>query len=315
MDGRADSLTFVGTAADDVDLETGIEEFQLVAGSSIKQVVSARNLAVRDVVMSQLDDISFHLGELAGEQRITAAKLAQRLKASKIFTVSAREFLRINGLSKTNASGLDDVCQTEVPALIDHMRQICFGYGVTAHHEALQRQYESLLDEIKQEIRSQQAMLSSRAEVSQRGLEEMRAAIEAARSFLQRDLGDSRASGPVSGSGSVATGGTSETSRRARKTRSRLDGHRVAPMHWATIKAVCRRGGTHVGANGRSDFPADLSKPILDGIAFAWSDFFGERLSQTLEKSTSRLLHNAETYRGGVAKSVSSSAGRLIGTS
>ncbi len=29
MDGRADALTFVGTAADDIEIESGIDEFGL----------------------------------------------------------------------------------------------------------------------------------------------------------------------------------------------------------------------------------------------------------------------------------------------
>jgi len=307
MDGRADSLTFIGTAADEVDLEDGVEEFGLHEGAFIAEVVSARNRAVRNEVISQLNDLAFQLGTMAHEHPITAAKLAERLKASKIFTVSSREFLRINGLAKTNSAGLDDVRQTEVPALLAHMRQICSGYGVTAHCQGLQRQFQILFEEIKQEIRSQQAMLNSRAEVSQRRREEMRAAVEAAQSFLLRDLGDSRER-LVQALESDQTLLAERVKRAVERAKHDLDRtikgwHR---MHWATLKAVCRRGGTHVGSNGRNDFTADLSKPILDGIAFAWSDFFGERLAHTLDKWTFRLLHNAETYRGCLAKQVTS---------
>lgn len=63
------------------------------------------------------------------------------------------------------------------------------------------------------------------------------------------------------------------------------------------MRAVCRRNGVHVGRNGRSDFPADLSKPILDGIAFAWTDFFGDPLRRNLEKRTEILLQFAEKNR------------------
>src|SRR5690606_24850383 len=68
-------------------------------------------------------------------------------------------------------------------------------------------------------------------------------------------------------------------------------------MHPQTIGAVCRRGGVYAGSTGRNDFPAELSKPILDGIAFAWSDFFGDRLAKTLEKAADRLLRRADGYR------------------
>src|SRR5262249_42687549 len=68
-------------------------------------------------------------------------------------------------------------------------------------------------------------------------------------------------------------------------------------MHWGTLKAACRRGGVYVGPKGRTDLAEDLARPILDGIAFAWSDFFGERLQQVVEKWTSALSQKAGAYR------------------
>ena len=67
MDGRTDSLTFVGTASDDVDLETGIEEFGLDEEAVLGHVIAARNSAVRKVVVSQLDDLAIRLANLASE--------------------------------------------------------------------------------------------------------------------------------------------------------------------------------------------------------------------------------------------------------
>ena len=309
MDGRADSLTFVGTAADDVDLETGIEEFNLSEDASVTEVVAARNISVRDVVGQQLDDLAHRLGEMAREQRSSVSTLAQRLRSSKIFTVSAREFLRLTKLAKTTSAGFESIDQTEVPALVEHMRQICSGYGVTAHCQGLERHLQILFAEIKREVQSQQAVLKSRAEVSQRGREEMRAAVEAAQTFLDRDCDDSHER-LVQALDADQLLLAERVKRAVDRARQDLDQtvSRWQRMHWATIKAVCRRDGAHTGATGRNDFPADLSKPILDGIAFAWSEFFGERLSQTLDKWTTHLLRHTDSYRSRLAKSLSSAS-------
>jgi len=68
-------------------------------------------------------------------------------------------------------------------------------------------------------------------------------------------------------------------------------------MHWGTLRAVARRGGLYVGSTGKHDFPGDLTKPIFDGITFAWSDFFGDKLGQMLEKWTERLRLLSDDHR------------------
>lgn len=309
MDGRADSLTFVGTAADDVDTETGIEEFDLSEDATVFEVVSARNISVRDVVCQQLDDLAHRLGEMAREQRSSVDKLAERLKSSKIFTVSAREYLRITGLAKTTAAGFESVDQTELPALMEHMRQICSGYGVTAHCKGLERQLHILFAEIKREVQAQQAALKSRAEVSKRGREEMRAAVEAAQTFLERDLEDSheRLIQALQADQALLAERVMRAVERARQELNQTT-LRWGRMHWATLRAVCRRGGSHKGTTGDNDLPADLSEPILNGIAFAWSEFFGERLSNTLRKWTDSLLRHAESYRGRLIRTLSTTS-------
>lgn len=132
----------------------------------------------------------------------------------------------------------------------------------------------------------------------------MRAAVEAARAFLDRDLDDARerlAQDLEAGQSLLAE----RVKRAVERAKHDLDQtlSRWERMHHKTIQAVCRRGGAHVGTH-RNDFPADLSKPILDGIAFAWSDFFGEKLRQTLERWTDRLVRHVASYREQLGKKV-----------
>ena len=126
----------------------------------------------------------------------------------------------------------------------------------------------------------------------------MKTAAQAALGFLNHELQDTheRLAQDLAASNDVLA----ERVRRAvDRARSELDNTfaRWDRMHWATLKAVCRRGGAYVGSTGKNDLPADLSKPILDSIAFAWSDFFGEKLQLLLGKWTEKLLRHADDYR------------------
>ncbi|MEI8021505.1 MAG: dynamin family protein, partial [Schlesneria sp.] len=192
MDGRADALTFVGTASDDVDTESGIEEFELGENATAAEVIAARNHAVRKVVLDQLDELALRLARIARESPETGSRLAAKLKNSKILTVSAREFLRMEGLARTNPAGLAHVDETEVPALKQHMREICQSYGINSYISSLDRHLNSLIGEIEREIQGQLIALRNQAEVSGRQQKEIEAAVQAARAFLDRDLEDSR---------------------------------------------------------------------------------------------------------------------------
>ncbi len=325
MDGRADALTFVGTAADDIEIESGIDEFGLPEDAEFGDVVNARNYAARDVVRAQLDDLAHQLGRLAGEHNTTADKLAARLKSSEIFTVSAREYLRIIGLAKTNSAGFKSAEETEIPQLLSHMRRTCEGYGVTAHCKSLERQLDTLIQEIKRYVQSRQAQFKAIAETSQQGRKELGAAVKTARDFLDRDL-----EGATERLEQALDADQALLSERVKRAvdRARADllltVQRWQRMAANTLKATCRRGGVYQGTTGMNDLPSDLCKPILDGIAFAWSDFFGDKLTQTLEQGTTRLLKYASSHRNQligvlrnsteISESVTTSIDRILDT-
>jgi Dynamin family len=296
MDGRADSLTFVGTASDDINVVTGREEFELDEDAPKAEVIAARNREVRKVIGDQLDQLAERLASLAGEQRETAFRLSKRLKASNVFTISAQEHLRLCGLMKTDPAGLTDVDQAEITALVNHMHRISAAHGIAAECKSLFRQFELIYAEIQNELDSQHAVLKNRADASEQGRKEMKAALDAARTFLDRDLDDTceRLVQDLEAHQSLLA---ERVKRAVIQGRQELDRafQRWNGMHAGTIKAVCRRGGRHKGVQ-LNDFPEELSKPILDSIAFAWSDFFGEKLGLTMEKWTDRLLKNADAY-------------------
>jgi len=298
MDGRAGALTLVGTAADDIDPESGREEFNLDEDASEADVVLARNKAVQKEVTRQLEELSFRLAKMAGENESRAKVLANTFKHSRTFAVSAREYLRLTGLAKTRPGPLEELEHTELPALRLHMNQICAGYGVEAQAEAHHRQMDLLLSEIRREIYSQRILLEQQTEITQTQRKEMEEAADAARSFLRTRLQD------VQERFVQDLDSAQELLReRLRRATERAHGEldlvitQWSRMHWGTLRAVARRGGSYVGSTGKHDFPGDLTKPIFDGITFAWSDFFGDKLNQMLEKWTERLRLLSDDHR------------------
>jgi hypothetical protein len=260
--------------------------------------------------LDQLDELAERLAYLARESPEVGSRLAGKLKSSKILTVSAREFLRLEGLARTNPAGLERVDETEVPSLKQHMREICQSYGIKAHLSSLDRHLNTLIAEIEREANGQRIALRNQAEVSERHQKEIEAAVQAARGFLDRDLEDSRER--------LIQDLDASQSLLAERIRRSIDRAHMELdetfkkwgwIHHLTIKAVCRNGGIHDGSTGRNDFPADLCKPIFNGIAFAWSDFFGDKLCQILEKWTDRLRGNADAHHRKLFDSLKTATG------
>ncbi len=298
MDGRASALTLVGTASDDVDLETGREEFGLDENSTESDVILKRNAAVRVEVGRQLGELSDHLVRIAGEDAKRGKALARAFNQSKAFTISAREYMRLRGLAKTRPSGLDTLEQTEVLQLRAHLDAISAEYGVEARAKAHHRQIDLLLKEIDGEMKTQQAVLDQRIEFTQRQRKEVSAAVDNARTFLESRLQDAhgRYAQTLESDQAVLNERLKRaTDRSAHELDEVFD--RWSRMNHNTLKATVRRGGAYTGSTGKYDLAGDLAKPILDSITFAWSEFFSEKLNQSLERWNQRLLAVADDHR------------------
>ncbi|MDB2687466.1 dynamin family protein, partial [Mariniblastus sp.] len=191
MDGRADALTFVGTASDDIDIDSAIDEFDLDDDADVVEIIKARNTEVRKVVEDQLGDLAVRLAQLGKESPEKAQELATKLKASKIFTISAREYLRLSGLARTKNVTFEKDVDTEVPALVQNMKDVCGRFGTESHIQSLNKQLDLLVEEIKAEIAAQRSIVQNKADITNKQREELGAAVKSARDFLKRDLEDS----------------------------------------------------------------------------------------------------------------------------
>lgn len=297
LDGRENALTFIGTASDDIDAESGREEFGLEEDASEGDVIFARNGAVRGEVGRQLDDLAGRLATLAGDPQ-RAVTLGATFRNSTILTVSAREYLRLAGLAKTRAAGLEAIVETEIPAIRTHMGRICDGHDVAAQAATHHRAIDVLLDEARHAVALREQALRAAAEQTERQRKEAEAAVMTAHGFLEHDLrgATERFVETLAADQKLLNERLSRGIERARHDLDRTTAG-WSGLHWATLRAITRRGGVYVGSNGRHDLAADLAKPILDAIAFAWSDFFGERLGLTLDEGARRLLRISDEHQ------------------
>ena len=302
MDGRVGALSFVGTASDDIDLDAGIEQFRLSEDSTEAEVVRARNTEVRKAVARQLREISSRLVSNAGGNGKRADDLSSAFLKAGVFTVSAKEYLRVAGLSKTQAVILNTEEDTEIPSLRQHLEKICSDYGVEAHASSLHRQIDVVEDELRRELASQRLRLETMAETSVAQRKEVHEAAQAAHKFLRTEIADlyERFVQNLESDEEVFRERLKASTQRARFEIGHVLG-RWSRMHWATLRAVVRRKGRFVGSTGSHDFPGDLARPILDPIVLAWAEFFGDRLGAALDKWTDRLLLKADQHCSQIA--------------
>jgi GTPase SAR1 family protein len=297
LDGRENALTFVGTASDDIDLDAGSEESGLDEESDATTIILARNSGVRVEVANQLTELAERLATAAqaGPQR--AADLASTFRASTIFTVSAREYLRLRGVSRARNGVLDTLEQTELPILRRHMETICAGYGIEAQSRAHHRRLDLLLAEIERVVRVQERALKIMNEQTEQERKEAETAGQAAATFLDQQLASTtdRFRQSLAANQDLLGERMKLATERARYALDQTTA-RWGAMHWCTVRAVVRRDGVYAGTTGRHDFARDIAEPILNAITFTWADFFGDRLGQLLDDGSDRLLRASVDY-------------------
>ncbi len=297
MDGRADALTFVGTASDEIDVDNP-QEFGLDEDTAELDILRARNEAARGVVSRQLHDLSNHLVHLAGEDKSRASALREAFGKCSIYTIAAREYLRVEGLTKGKPKEFITRDISEIPALRQHMERVCSEFGVEAQARAHHRQIDQCWEELVRELYIQKAFFDEKNKATQQQKKDMEVQARSAQSFRDTKLADTK------DAYAQALEEAQETLKAKIKhgiDRARTELRSVCSgwngKHWATLRAVSRWGGHFVGSTGTHDLPADISKPILYSITFAWTDFFGERLSHGLDKWSLKLSQIADEFR------------------
>lgn len=296
-DGRANSLTFIGTAADDITHEVGIEEFDLPDESTMADVVKINNSKVREKVKESLERVAETLMKNQSNEDWDAAQaIKQKLMNSQIFAVSGKDYLCQRGCLRGEPA-LDSVDQTEIPALTDYMRQICGRFGVEAHTSAILNKLSQLKGEIRREIETQRTSIIARRQTTELQRKEIQIAASSAKGFLENKLPECKAT-LEGGLGKDRVKLEERIKGGVRGALGELDSilDRWRKIHWKTLQAVCKRGGVYTGTTGRNDFPGDFEKPILDVITIRWAEFFGDRVTSQLESAVKDLNRTTEEF-------------------
>lgn len=305
MDGREDALTFVGTASDDIDVDSACEEFDLDEDATLPEIAMARNSAVRQEVTGQVAELAARVARNAGSSE-RGDRLRDAFLGSKIFTLSARDYLALAGLAK-NRPIFDDIDHTEIKQLREHMTRTCRNFGVEAQTRAHQARIDQVIHEIKAEVARGQSAIEQQRQITAGKRKELGGAIQRLAEFLDRDLEDcdERFAQELSSGQELLTERIKRAADRGDHDLDRVI-DRWGQMHWCTLRAVARRGGRFISpTSGEHDFAVDVCRPILDGITFAWTDFFGDRLTNALTKWSDRLVAMAERYGIDVQKKLS----------
>jgi predicted GTPase len=293
MDGRTDRLTFIATHADDINFEEACDQYKLDPDASITDILQARKENLKTGIEQTLAELAAQLADRAGEDQTKARELAKRLSQFTLFSVSARDYLAFQKRVRTPPR-LETAEQTEIPSLRAHLLELARAYGAERHAQALQQQLKVLLHEVEREVRAEQVGVEQRSEMNVKQLREVQAAANAALTFLDGKLKEFR-----------ERYGQDLRSRREvlmerfkhgkQKGREGVDATLTSweKMHQNTLAAVCRNKGRTTTTTGRHDLAQDLTKPLLDSIAFTWEEFFSDRLNRVTEEWHGKLLQLA----------------------
>jgi len=299
MDGRANALTLVATASDDIDYDVAVEHYKLPEETPEGTAIEYRNREATDEVRQQLERIASDIASKAESNGESLHTLQEQFRNSSIFTTSAREYLRLRHLSKAKPAGLETLEQTQLPLLRQHLTEISAAFGVDAKAAAQHRQLSVLFQEMERELASRKLALKRSIETSEAQRREVVSAAQAAQRFLDQRLEESHVTfdDAIKESQRQFDEALTKAIRDAERELVKVRVH-WEYMYWSTIRAVARRNGVFPeSSTGKKDFPADIAEPILDKITFAWADFFGRKLTTVMEQGRFRLEKLADLHR------------------
>jgi hypothetical protein len=311
IEGRVDALTFVATAADDVDHGNGIEEFGLDDDATKLDVIKARNARARPEIAERLTELAHSIAIAAAESRGRAEVLAKKFTGSPVFTVSAREALRLAKLVKNDPSGIDDPEDTELPALRRHLAEVCARYDINALFRRLNEQVDLVVSDVAREVGGQIIQLDGQIESTQQQREEVEVALNRAGEFLLK----SHLPGLEKGLAQDLRGGNRLLAERIKRAvdrgKDQLDEFfkKLRLMHYSSLRSMVRNDGSYRGSAGEFDCSLEIARPVRNAITFAWSDFFADHLANTLDQWTDQLRRSADDHRRALLDALAPIAG------
>ena len=150
MHGKHDAVTFIGTHADDFDPEQAIDEFSLDADATNAEIIRERSRRVVKQVRSDLEDISTELARVANAKFDDLERLKQTLAQTKVFVVSTRAYMQLKKICQGRKDyGIERLDDSGVPAVVQHLSDVCRKQDMRAHHEDIERRLGFVSEEVR----------------------------------------------------------------------------------------------------------------------------------------------------------------------
>lgn len=301
LDGKINTLTFVGTCADNVDIdENMLEEFGLPEDSELIDVVRARNHKVSEKLQIDLQNIANDLAQAAGESHEATLKLRQSLKKTKIFTVATKAYIKLSGISRQGKDyGIQNKEDTNIPSLINHLEEICQDRNLQSHSKNITNRLNVLLEEITNFFRLQCASLEGNHERLESQFTHFRERLKNSRAELKREIDKAQQSTEQAFRQHQEIF-KERIKRETIELNSRLEKHLTiwTQLHWAVLKAIVTRNGRYTSpSTGKSyDLNDDIGSLLLDRIPIVWDDFFDRCLEKIFLKLEADFEKHIEVF-------------------
>ena len=222
-----------------------------------------------------------------------------------VFTVSSRAYQKLKGrlLKEKDVPGFETVEETYIPALQEHAKMLTVA-GRQASCKQFLNRLSQLLNSLKLWASSDgsdnnltELQKSQEAKILREKLGKLDKDLEAAIADickalleeLQENVFDKFSAAVQQAAEDACT-----TAQRWGHPINRAD-RAAGGLYWATYKALCRRNGVFTNREGLHDWNAQLTDPIIKGIAHGWERTFARRIPSVLNglANTNGTLLNA----------------------
>ncbi len=300
--GRLATISLVGTASDDLDPESDCEALGLDEDTPVDDIVMARNARSVEIARDQLVILAQSLTATGGDD-LELPEIAQSLLASPMFTVSARDYLALLGITRSrNTIGSREL--TGIPELRSHFERIATEAGPWARAVRGFSQLELAVEELSRAVQQERAHfeLSNAAVKGER--EAIATSIEVAGAEFERSssavldrLRRSLQQASERFDSTLIAGAESAVKELGRVTAG------WQYIHWATLRAAAVRGGSYLSPTfGPIDLVRDVSTPIIDRAMSPWVAFYDRELVQVLDEANNELGTLVVDYAAAVGR-------------
>jgi hypothetical protein len=299
LDGNLPGFAMVATHADDIDIdEQTLENLALPEDATESEIVAERNRRVVSICQSALRDLAANIGARAhaSEQEVTL--LANQLAGVPVFAIASKSYQKAKGLAPKSRVPDLPLAQTEVPALLEHLRGVAHDKGRETHFHAIKRELDLLIQETEVFFRSQLDELAAFAQSSRQRRQQLRDVCTLPQERHKSHLAAIQ-SNVESSFRTHREAFEDRLNSAAREAKSRVNQtvEQWRSIHHNTLLATVMHEGRFRSSNGTLyDLNQSLAEPLLQAIPFAWNDFFSVRLDNTLSLLSEQLRAEADSF-------------------